>query len=502
MSEVCFLEKHFKNAVTVRLQNGNLNNINAENSKTELQRNMKRYQNILKFKHIHFIGIGGSGMYPMAQILKKNGCFITGSDNNETETLAAVRKMGIEVTLGQAAENIGDADLVVFSAAIKEDNPELAAARASGAAVMERAKLLGLMSGEYSSAICVSGTHGKTTVTAMITEIFVDNGYDISAVIGGKLPAIGGSGISGDSEVFVIESCEYSDTFLSLSPDIALILNIDRDHLDYFGTMENLKKSFRAFAEAASKVIIANGDDKNTLDTIAGIAKPVITYGKTVSSDFYPADIKRLSPFETRFTVMKNGEPLTEVTLGVPGEHNILNAVAAAAAADYCGVLPDEIAAGLGKFRGAGRRFEKFGEARGITVVDDYAHHPTEIEAVLKTAKSLGFSRVWAVHQPFTFSRTAKLKNEFAEVLKLADKCVLACIRGGREVNTYGIHTSHLAELIPDSVWFETENQDDNFALIVNYVAENAEAGDLIITLGCGDSNKIARALVNRLSGE
>jgi UDP-N-acetylmuramate--alanine ligase len=492
---VCFLEKHFANTDTDNLQHGNKDFTNSDIRKSNLQRNRKRFKNILNFKHIHFIGIGGSGMYPIAQILHKNGCFLTGSDNNETETLAAVRKMGIKVFLGQAADNIGDADLVVYSAAIAESNPELAAARASGATVMERAELLGLMSEEYSSAVCVSGTHGKTTVSSMITEIFVKNGYDISAVIGGKLPSIGGSGIAGESEIFVIESCEYSNTFLKLSPDIAIILNIDRDHMDYFGNMENLKKSFRTFAENTGKVIIANGDDPNTGDTLRGIDKPIITFGRDSKNDFYPAETRKLSPFSTRFTVMKNGAPLTEITLNVPGEHNILNAVAAAAAADFCGVKPSEIAAGLESFRGAARRFEKFGEVRGITVVDDYAHHPVEINAVLEAALKMGFNRVWAVHQPFTFSRTAMLKNEFAEVLGKADKCVLACIRGGREVNTYGIKTADLAALIPGCVSFDTENQIENFALIVDYIKENARSGDLIITLGCGDSNKIARRL-------
>jgi UDP-N-acetylmuramate--alanine ligase len=465
-------------------------------------------------------------MYPLAQILHNNGCFLTGSDNNETETLAAVRKMGIKVYLGQAAENIGDADLVVYSAAIAESNPELAAARASGCAVMERATLLGLMSEEYSSAVCVSGTHGKTTVSSMITEIFVKNNYDISAVIGGKLASIGGSGISGNSEVFVIESCEYSNTFLQLAPDIAIILNIDRDHMDYFGSMENLKKSFRTFAENTNGVIIANGDDENTMLTLSRLNKTVVTFGREQSSQFYrdiarnyrplneqgsglprdksemhyyPSNIEKINPFCTRFTIRKNGGSLCEVTLSVPGEHNILNAVAAAAAADYCGVKPSEIAAGLESFRGAARRFEKFGEVRGITIVDDYAHHPVEINAVLETALKMGYNRVWAVHQPFTFSRTAMLKDEFAEVLAKADKCVLACIRGGREVNTFGIKTADLAALIPGCVSFDTENQDENFALIVDYINENAESGDLVITLGCGDSNKIARRLVEVL---
>jgi UDP-N-acetylmuramate--alanine ligase len=496
---VCFLEKHFVNNDTDILQSLNRSFTNGNYSKSDLQRNRNRFKIVLNFNHIHFIGIGGSGMYPLAQILSADGYNLTGSDNNETETLAAVRKMGIKVFLGQAAENIDGADLIVYSAAIAADNPELVAARASGAEVMERAELLGLMSEQYKTAVCVSGTHGKTTVTSMITEILVRSGCDISAVIGGKLPLIGGSGISGLSDVFVIESCEFNDTFLKLSPDIALILNIDRDHLDYFGTLENLKSSFRKFADKTSKLIIANGDDPNTMDALRDINKRVITFGRKGTNNFYPLDIKKISPFTTEFTIMKDDNFFCEVTLNVPGEHNIVNAVAAAAAAYYSGAKLHKIGIGLEMFRGAARRFEKFGEVNGITVVDDYAHHPAEIDAVLTAALGMGFSRVWAVHQPFTFSRTAMLKNEFAEVLKKADKCVLACIRGGREVNTYGINTADLAALIPDCVWFPNENQDENFALIVDYIKENARPGDLIITLGCGDSNKIARQLVEAL---
>jgi UDP-N-acetylmuramate--alanine ligase len=475
---------------------------------------MKHILSELGYKHIHFIGIGGSGMYPLAQILHNEGYYLTGSDNNETETVDAVRKMGIPVIIGQKAENINGADLIIYTAAVAETNPELAAAKNAaknakiaaaknaennGVTVMERSELLGILSGNYGNTICVAGTHGKTTVSSMITEIFVDGGVDISAVIGGKLPCIGGSGRSGGSDTFVIESCEFKDHFLLLSRDIAVILNIDADHMDYFGNMERLKSSFRQFAENASKCIIANGSDDNTVDTLRDIKKEIITFGLTADNVYYPQNIQIVNPMHTEFDIYKHGSLLCHTALHVPGQHNILNAVAAAAAADCSDVPGEKIAAGLGNFRGAGRRFEKYGEINGITVVDDYGHHPAELKVTLEAAMKMGYNRVWAVHQPFTFSRTATLLREFAEVLQIADKIVLTAIMGGREVNTSGIRTADLAALIPGAVFFEEEEHDRNFELVTDYVVKNARPGDLIITLGCGDINKVARAILQKL---
>lgn len=246
--------------------------------------------------HIHFIGIGGSGMYPLAQILHNQGYYLTGSDNNETETLQAVRDMGIPVYLGQRAENIGDADVIVHTAAISEDNPELAAARASSAKVLERSELLGIITENFANAVCVSGTHGKTTVTSMITQILVMQGMDISAVIGGKLPLIHGSGIAGDSEVMVCEACEFRDHFLHLAADTAVILNVDEDHLDYFKNLDNIIKSFHKFCELTTRTIIINGDDENSMKALEGITgKEIITFGASPKNDWYPAEIKHIS---------------------------------------------------------------------------------------------------------------------------------------------------------------------------------------------------------------
>ena len=460
-------------------------------------------------KHLHFIGIGGSGMYPIVQILHSQGYFITGSDNNETETLDAVRKMGIPVTLGQKAENIGDADLIVYTAAVLDDNPELMAARASGAEVAERADMLGLLTRIFSNAICISGTHGKTTCTSMLTQILIEAKEDISCFIGGKLPAIGGSGRYGKSETFVCESCEFKDHFLKLSPDVAVILNVDADHLDYFGTLENVIKSFRTFAENTTHELIVNADDENTLKAVEGIDKKKITFGFGETADVR-GEILSVSGMTTKFRLFDRGEDKGEFEINVPGRHNVLNALAAAAAAFNAGIGCDAVREGLKKFGGAIRRFQKIGEEKGIVVVDDYAHHPAEIAMTLKAAKTLDFKRVWAVFQPFTYSRTEILMDDFAEALSIADKVVLTDIMGSREKNEHGIYTEQLGEKIDGAVWFETphevvdrqtaEQKEHNFAQCVDYIAQHAEPGDMVITMGCGDVYKAAKMLVKKLS--
>ncbi len=447
---------------------------------------------LLGKKHIHFIGIGGSGMYPLAQILHSRGYYLTGSDNNETATLDAVRKMGIPVVLGQRAENIIGADLIVYSAAIMDDNPELMAARASGVLTVERSDLLGLITEEYSKAFCVSGTHGKTTTSSMLTMILLEAGIDLSTVIGGKLKAIGGSGRAGKSEYMVCEACEFVDTFLKLSPNISIILNIDRDHMDYFKTMENLKHSFTKFCGLTTDIIIANGDDANTMEAVnaADTKARVISFGKTEKNNFYAADIRHIADFHTEFTLMHDGKPLCDIAVHVPGIHNVYNAVAACAAAYSAGIPVAALRGGLEKFGGAMRRFERLAKINGVTFVDDYGHHPAEIAATLKTAKEMSFSRVWVVHQPFTYSRTAMLLDEFAKALSIADKVVLTEIMGSREKNTYNIYSADLAAKIDGCVWFPT------FEEVARYVVDNVRDGDLVITTGCGDVYKVADMMI------
>ncbi|PWL60369.1 UDP-N-acetylmuramate--L-alanine ligase [Merdimmobilis hominis] len=440
--------------------------------------------------HIHFIGVGGSGMFPIVQILLSQGYAISGSDNNPGETLDAEQAMGVTVYMGQRPENLKGAELVVYSAAIMEDNPELVAARQMGVPVVERSEMLGLLTRHYSDCICVSGTHGKTTTTAMLTQILYGAGLDPTAVIGGKLPAIGGSGRAGSSSIMTCEACEFVDTFLHLAPDYAVILNVDADHLDYFGTLENIIKSFHKFAGMATKAILYNGDDPNTCKAVEGLDQPKTTFGWREDNDFYPANIVQKGGVKCGFDLMCRGENLGHIELNVPGRHNILNAVAAAAAALAVGATPAQIQEHLPQFRGAHRRFEVLGQVNGVTIADDYAHHPAELKVTLEAAKEMDFNRVWAVFQPFTYSRTALLLEDFAKVLPIADRVVLSAIMGAREVNTYGIYAKDLADKIPGCVWFET------FPEIARYVIQEAQPGDLVITLGCGDVYKCAHMML------
>lgn len=445
-------------------------------------------------KTIHFIGIGGSGMCPLAEILHSKGYTLQGSDNNESSIVDRIRKMGIKVMMGQRAENIEGAEMVVYSAAISKENPELKAAIESGIPTFQRAELLGEVSRQFSNCIGICGTHGKTTVTSLTVQTMMEAGLDPSAVIGGKLPLTNSYGRVGSSETIVMESCEYQDTFLKMSPDVAVILNIDEDHLEYFKTMENLILSFTKFANSATKAIIYNGDDENTLKAIADIkGKEMISFGFQKKNDYYAENVEEYKGAFTKFDVMYKGEKLGNVELSIPGIHNVLNALAAIASSIYSGAKFEDCIKGLQEFKGAGRRFEDLGTYNGIDFIDDYAHHPAELKVTLEAAMKMGYNTVWAVFQPFTYSRTAMHFDEFVDVLKIPDRCVMTEIMGSREVNTYDIYTSQLAEKIPNSVWFNTQEE------VADYVVKNAKAGDLVLTMGCGDIYKSAFMMIERL---
>ena len=454
---------------------------------------MKNIDEVLgKIKRIHFIGIGGSGMCPLVEILHSKGYEISGSDNNESDTLNRVRSLGIPVFLGQRAQNIEGAQMIVYTAALLPDNPELCAAKESGIPTFERKELLGAITRMFDNCICVCGTHGKTTVTAMLTQIFLQSGADPTAVIGGKLPLTGTNGIAGGSQNMLCEACEFVDTFLSLSPDVSVILNIDEDHLDYFKTLDNLIASFTKFASMTRREIIINADDANTLRAVESIKdKRFITFGLGKDNDFRAENIVLEHEFAS-FDIIKYGENVGRISLGIPGKHNIFNALAAIAAADNAGIPMDKIIACAEQFHGAGRRFEILKKINGITIADDYAHHPRELEVTLNAAMGMGFKRVWAVFQPFTYSRTKILFDDFVRVLKIPDRVVMTEIMGSRERNTYGVYTSQLAEKIPGSVWFNT------FDEVADYVVKNAEEGDLVITLGCGDIYKAAKLMIKK----
>ena len=445
-----------------------------------------------KVKKIHFIGIGGAGMSALAEILLHKGYQLTGSDNNPSDTLSRIKALGIPVSMGHRSENIGSAELVVHTAAVHEDNPEIVAAKQRGIPVIDRARLLGLVSLRFPKTIAISGTHGKTTTTCMATQIMLTAGLDPTAIIGGKLPLIGGNSRVGHSDLMVCEACEFVDSFLSLHPAVSVILNIDDDHLDYFKTMDNLIAHFGIFASQTTQALVINGDDANTLKAVGACGLPKITFGLSSGNDYTAANISTASG-HVCFDILYHGKKVAGVALKIPGRHNIFNALAACAASAQAGAGWDAIEKGLNEYSGAGRRFEILGSVNGVTVADDYAHHPTEVKATLEAAKSLGYKKVWAVFQPFTYSRTVMLMQDFADVLKIADRVVLAEIMGSREVNTYNVYSKDLAAKIPGSVWFAT------FREIADYVLKNAESGDLVITLGCGDIYKAAKMMLGKV---
>lgn len=445
-----------------------------------------------KVKKIHMIGIGGSGMCPLAEILNSKGYILTGSDNNMSDPLKRIINLGIKVYMGHSAENIEGAELIVYSAAISADNPELIAAKEKGIPTMERSHLLGALTRKFSNVIGVAGTHGKTTTTSMITQILYLNKFDPTAVIGGKLPIINSNGLAGKSEHMVCEACEFVDTFLQMSPDIAVLLNIDNDHLDYFKTMDNLVLSFKKFISMAKTVFI-NGDDKLAAVAAKDINAKIVSFGFEKENSYY-ADNITPSEYGFKFSVFKNGEFLAEIEMKVPGRHNVLNALAAIAVCDYLGVDINGIKNALEQFKGAGRRFEFLGKFGGFMLADDYAHHPTEIKATLSAAKALDYKRVIAVFQPFTFSRTALLLNEFIDALSIADKVILTPIMGSREKNTYGISSSDIANGLKECVIAET------FEDVASTVIDIAGEGDLVISMGGGDIYKADHIIIQKLS--
>ncbi len=435
-------------------------------------------------KKIHMIGIGGSGMCPLAEILHSKGYKLTGSDNNESDPLKRVIALGIPVTMGHFKENVIGSELVVYSAAISQDNPELVSARENNIPTMERSVLLGIITRQFDNVIGVCGTHGKTTVSSMITQVLCIAGSDPTAVIGGRLPLIGANGRAGESENMVCESCEFVDTFLQLSPDKAVLLNIDNDHLDYFKTMENLVNSFTKFINMANTVYL-NGDDELSVKAANTHKGVKVTFGLNENKDYYAKNLEQGS-LGFKFDVYKNGKFLTDMELSIPGKHNVYNALAAFAVCYDMDIDAKIIKNAISTFLGAGRRFEKIFENETLTLFDDYAHHPTEIEATLKAAKELNFKRVTVVFQPFTFSRTELLLNDFIKALSFADRVVLPPIMGSREVNTSGISSQDIAKGLKDATCV------DDLTAAAEFILNTAQKGDFVVTMGGGDVYKAA----------
>ena len=373
--------------------------------------------------HIHFIGIGGISMSGLAEILHEEGFTISGSDSKESDLTKTLAAKGIKVIYGQSADNItSDIDLVVYTAAIHERNPEFAAAKAAGIPMLTRAELLGQIMDNYDYSIAVAGTHGKTTTTSMISEILLAAQTDPTISVGGILSSIHGNLRVGDSEYFISEACEYTNSFLNFRPRYSIILNIEAEHLDFFKDINDIRHSFREYASntLAGGATIINGEIDRYEEIVAGLPQKIITYGFDSKYDFYPENITYDDKACASFTAMRQGSPLFDVKLSVPGAHNVSNALAAIALSTTLGLDEESILTGLDKFGGADRRFQYKGKVNGVTIIDDYAHHPTEIRATLTAAQKYPHDRLVLCFQPHTYSRTKAFLNDFADVLSMA----------------------------------------------------------------------------------
>ncbi len=437
-------------------------------------------------KRVHLIGIGGVSMRPLGLVLQGEGIRVTGSDMNSSVSTMDLVNAGIPVFIGHRSENIIGADCIIRTAAVHNDNPEIQAARASGIPVFERAQAWGYLMTHYKHAVCVAGTHGKTTTTSMITHIAMHAELDPTVMIGGYLPLLKAGHRVGVGDTIIAESCEYCNSFLNFYPTIAIINNIDTDHLDFFKDLDDIKASFRKFAMLVPEngTIIANGDDANTLEALHDL--DLVTFGFDKHCEYYP---EHCAKDYSSFDAYHKGNFLTHVDLGVFGRHNVYNALAALAAAHCLGIEPVIAASALTDFHGAGRRFERKGNYHGADVYDDYAHHPGELHALLDTAKSMDYKRIICVFQPHTYSRTKALFSDFVNELKRVDIAVLAEIYAARESNTTGISSRDLAELIPNSLYCAT------LPAVTEQLKGLASPGDLIITVGAGDIYKAGEGL-------
>ena len=441
-------------------------------------------------KRAHLVGIGGVSMASLAEVLLGNGVIITGSDRQESATVAHLRSLGIPVTIGHLPESVEGADCVVRTAAVHNDNPEIAAALAAGIPVFERAQAWGAIMTGYKNALCISGTHGKTTTTSICTHIFMAAQLDPTVMIGGTLPLLKAGHRVGQGDTIILESCEYCNSFLSFRPTVAVILNIEADHLDFFKDLEDVEHSFRAFADLVPDggYIVANCEDANTMKALEGETRPMITFG-VEKGDVHAENLEMNHGFAT-FDVVYRDQVYAHVELSIPGMHNVKNVLAASAAAAVLGVPGWAVEQGMRDFRLPGRRFEYKGDYNGAEVCDDYAHHPGELEVLLDSAKSLGHKRVICAFQPHTYTRTHELFDDFVRVLKKPDITLLAEIYAARETNDLGISSADLAAQIPGSIFCPTLED------VTAKLRELAQPGDLILTVGAGAIYRAGEMLV------
>lgn len=438
-------------------------------------------------KRVHLVGIGGVSMRPLGLVLKGMGMVVSGSDMNSSVSTDELIEKGIPVYIGHNASNIQGVDCVIRTAAAHNDNPEIAAARACGIPTFERAEAWGVIMQAYKNAICISGTHGKTTATSMVTHILMEAQWDPTVMIGGYLPILKAGHRVGEGDSIILESCEYCDSFLNFFPTLAVILNIEADHLDYFKDLADVEKSFRKFALLAKDKILANGDDQHIKETLVGV--PYVTFGfgegNVVTAANLSADWKHLD-------VLCDGKFYCHLDLAVVGRHNALNALAAAGTAWLLGIDGEAVSNGLATFTGADRRMQFKGKFNGADVYDDYAHHPDELRATIEAVRTMNYKRMVIAFQPHTYTRTKALFDDFVCELKKADLVILAEIYAARERNTVGISSQDLVEQVAGSVYCRTLQE------VTQSIRDIAQEGDVILTVGAGDIFRAGEALFEK----
>ena len=450
-----------------------------------------------QYKNIHCIGIGGIGLSAIAEILLSRGYSVSGSDMKESDITSKLAKKGARIFIGHRAENVDNADLVVYSAAVGKDNPEIVRAAERGIEAVTRAQMLGVLMDEYENSIAISGTHGKTTTTSMVSLILEKAKLEPTILVGGNLAEIGGNVKVGHSKYFITEACEYMDSFLSLRPKIEIILNIDSDHLDYFKDIDHIVNSFDRFASLVpeSGIIIAYDANPFVNKVIKGHGN-VVTFGLNENCDYWASDILFNENGMPSFKVNHGGETLTTVQLAVPGEHNILNALAAFTCGHTLGVDTGTIKETLESYRGTQRRFDIVGiTSEGVKIVDDYAHHPTEIKATLSAAKNIRHNDLWCIFQPHTYTRTKALFDDFVDSFGMVDHLIITDIYAAREKDVYNVSSQKLEEAMQEKHPDKDIRYMGDFESIAEYVGKNAGKDDIIITMGAGDVYKIGKML-------
>lgn len=452
-----------------------------------------------EINHVHFIGIGGISMSAIAEVLLTFGYTVSGSDIRASKITDKLIHKGAKITIGHHEDALPSCDLVVYTAAVKSDNPELIKARKLNIPTIDRAEMLGLLMKKFSHSIAVAGTHGKTTTTSMISLILEYSNFHPTILVGGELDAIGGNVKIGNRDYLVTEACEYVESFLKFFPTFGIILNIDADHLDYFKDLEHIIGSFRKFGQLIPQdgFLLAFSDDKNIEEILPNVHCNVITYGSSPSSDYRAHNITIDAKGFYAFDVFFKDTILGHFSLSIPGKHNVYNGLAAIACCHTIGVPVEKISKHLGDFKGTHRRFDIIGVVNGITVVDDYAHHPTEIQATLSGASEVPHNKLWCLFQPHTYSRTKALLSDFASSFGNADEIIIADIYPAREKDTGEIHATDLCKAI--DAYHASVQYIDSFEKIAAYVSSHASPGDLILTMGAGDIYKVGQMLIEKL---